>query len=247
MSFRYNKMVRVRTALVVLALFLFGSTLLAMEMRSTSYRIQMGNLDYTAGTKSSDTYQLRDTAGEFAPGLYTGASNYILKAGFEYVSSIIPFTFTISNDAINFGTLSAQTPVTGTTDLTVTIGAAYGYKVTARQDHQLQNQTYPAVFIPDTVGDSADITTTNQGVWALTTTKGFGYTLANLTGTDAVFTSNYRAFADASLSESPVNVMYKNGVTSESKVRVTYKANILATQESGVYQNTITYIVTGTF
>ena len=74
-----------------------------------------------------------------------------------------------------------------------------------------------------------------------------GYTLSNITGTDAVFTSGYRSFADESCVESPVVVMSRNGVTSTSEVQVGYKVNISNVQESGQYQNVVTYVATGTF
>lgn len=232
---------------VLVGLYRVGAVrLLAFDMESTGYKVQMGNFNFTAGEKSSDTYILRDTAGELAPG-QSDSDTYTVLAGFEYVASIIPFSLTISNTQVNFGTLSAGTPKTDTTDLTVSSGAAFGYKVTAIENNQLKLIPSVATYIVDTVGDNTDITPTNQGAWALSTTVGFGYSLANLTGTDAVFTSGYRQFADDSSSESPVNVMLKSGVTRESKVQVTYKVNINATQAAGNYENKITYILTGTF
>ena len=233
--------------MVVVGLCLAGSARLdAFDMQSTGYKVQMGNFNFTAGEKSSDNYQLRDTAGELSPG-QSDSDTYTMLAGFEYVASIIPFSLTISNTAVDFGTLSSGVPESDTTDVTVTSGAAFGYKVTAIENSQLKLVPSVATYIVDTVGDSSDITPTNQGAWALNITVGFGYTLANLTGTDAVFTSGYRQFADASSSESPVNIMLKNGVTRESKVQVTYKVNIDGTQAAGNYENKIAYILTGTF
>lgn len=229
-----------------LVILLVTPSVFSFEAESENFRLQMGNFNYAAGEKTSSSYQLRDTGGELAPGQST-STNYTVKAGFEYVATIIPFTFTISNNSIAFGTLSPQTPKTDTTDLTVTSGAAYGYQVTNQADSQLQNTAYPTVFINDVTGDNEDITHTQEGTWSQNTTYGFGYTLSNTTGTDAVFTSGYRAFADESNSESPAAVMSKNGVTKESEVQLTYKVNISGTQEAGNYQNTITYIATGTF
>ena len=73
------------------------------------------------------------------------------------------------------------------------------------------------------------------------------YTLANITGTDAEFTSGYKQFSDESNSEPEQIVMNNIGITQGSEVQVTYKINIGATQESGTYQNRIKYICTGTF
>ncbi len=238
------------TALFFFLFFLLSLTfplcVNSFEAESENFRLQMGNFNYTAGDKTSASYQLRDTGGELAPG-ESSSGNYIIKAGFEYVESIIPFSFSLSNNSIAFGTLSAQSPATDTTNITVTSGAAYGYQVTSQVNHQLQNIAYDTVFIDDTTGDNEDITHTQEGAWAQNTTYGFGYNLSNVTGSDAVFTSGYRAFADNSNSENPVAVMSKNGVTAESETQVTYKVNISATQEAGDYQNTITYVAIGSF
>lgn len=218
----------------------------AFDAQSENYKLDWGNLNDFSGKKGSTNYSLVDTGGQIAPGLYE-SSNYKAMAGFEYLYSIIPFTFTISNSSIDFATLTPNTPKTDTTDLTVTSGAAHGYEVTASENNQLQNLAYPETYIEDTRGDNLDITYINNGVWNLNTTYGFGYTLANLVGTDAVFTTNYKQFADESISEADQIIMNNAGVTEESKVQVTYKINIGATQESGTYQNKIKYICTGTF
>ncbi|KKP69439.1 hypothetical protein A2X44_02780 [candidate division CPR3 bacterium GWF2_35_18] len=218
----------------------------AFEAQSENFRLDWGNLNDFAGQKSSDNYSLVDTGGQIAPGLYE-SDGFKAMIGFEYLYSIIPFTFTISNSAIDFGTLSIDTPKTDTTNLIVTSGAAHGYQVTASENNQLDNLAYPGTYIEDTRGDNLDITYLNNGDWNINTTYGFGYTLANITGTDAEFTSGYKQFSDESNSEPEQIVMNNIGITQGSEVQVTYKINIGATQESGTYQNRIKYICTGTF
>lgn len=218
----------------------------AFEAQSDNYKLDWGNLNDFSGRKSSNSYNLVDTGGQIAPGLYESA-NFKALSGFEYLYSIIPFSFTISNSSIDFGTLSPQTPKTDTTDLTVTSGAAHGYQVTALENNELQHLGYPSVYIEDTRGDNLDITYTNNGIWNLSTTYGFGYNLSNLVGTDAAFTSGYKQFADESSSEPAQVVMSNAGVTRESKVQVIYKVNISSTQQAGSYQNRVKYICTGTF
>ncbi len=243
---KINQRALITSVFVTVTILVSQISVNAFDSQSNSYKVQMGNFDFTAGSKSSTNYQVTDTAGELGPG-QSDSTGYTVKAGFQYVNSIIPFTFTISNNAINFGTLTPQTPKTDTTDLTVTSGAAFGYKVTAIESSPLKHTAYPTRTIINVLGDNSDITSTNQGAWALNTTYGFGYTLSNITGTDAVFTSNYRNFSDTSSGGQPINLMQKNGVTATSVVRVTYKVNISSTQSAGNYQNTITYVATGTF
>ena len=215
----------------------------AFEAQSQNYKLTWGNLNDFSGNKSSANYNLTDTGGQTAPGLYQSA-NYKTMAGFEYLYSIIPFSFSLSNNNIDFGTLSPNSPKTDTTDLTVSSGAAHGYKVTVRENHQLQRQGETGVYIQDATGDNSDITYQNAGAWNLNSTYGFGYTLANIIGTDAVFSSGYKQFADESITEEPQSIMQKNGVARESKVQLTYKVNVNALQEAGTYQNIITYICT---
>lgn len=206
----------------------------------------MGNFNFLGGSTSSASYNLHETGGEVGIGQSDSAS-YTVKSGFEYVRTLIPFSFTISQNNINFGTLTPQTFYTDTVSLTVTSGSAFGYKVTSVEDHQLENQDYAGVYIYDTVGDSANITPSTQGTWVNTNTYGLGYSLANITGTDAAFTSGYRAFSDASVAESPVIVMSNAGAVPESEVLVTYKVNSSPGQQNGNYQNIVTYTMTATF
>ena len=208
--------------------------------------MQMGNFNFLSGSTSSSSYDLHETGGELAIGQSDSAS-YTVKSGFEYVRTLIPFSFTLSQNYIDFGTINPQTFYTDALSINVTSGAAFGYKVTSIQNHRLENQDYSGIYMPNTVGDSATITPTVQGVWVNTNTYGLGYTLSNITGTDASFTSGYRSFSDSSLLESPITVMSNNGAVPESEVSVTYKLNVDPIQQNGEYQNIVTYTMTATF
>lgn len=238
---------RILPILFLSLLILFApSYAYAFEAQSDSYRMQMGNFNFVSGSKSSANYQLTDTGGELAIGQSDSAS-YTTKIGFQYVYTLIPFSFTLSKNSVNFGDLSPQTFYTDTVNLSVSSGSGGGYTVTAIENHQLENQQYSGVYIPDTVGDSSNITPTNAGTWINTSTYGLGYTLTNISGTDAAFTSGYRSFSDRSVGENPVVVMSNTGAVGNSEVQVTYKVNRHPTQQSGDYQNTVTYIMTATF
>src|SRR3989304_1751914 len=92
-------------------------------MNNDLYRLQMGNLNSFSGESSGSNYNLSITSGETAPGLYSN-TNYKVKAGFQYVPRGYPFSFTISNTLIDFGTLSPTNPVTRTTTLTISNSTA---------------------------------------------------------------------------------------------------------------------------
>jgi len=216
----------------------------AQTMRSDSYEIHMGNLNMTAGKKSSEHYQLSDTVGQTAPGSYS-SSGYKLGAGFWYIKQIIPFSFTISDIDLDFGTLTANTPETLTNILTISAGGAGGYQVTAFENYPPKSASDN--YIPDTLGDDGNASESAASAWIQNTTYGFGF---NMSGDDipADFTDDtyFRQFADptASPPEEPQIVMSSSAVTRESEATASYKLNISGLQAAGRYQNQIIYIAT---
>ena len=219
---------------------LVNSPLLAVNMRSENYRIQWGNINIGGGQQSSANYHLGLTMGQTGPGLYA-ATGYKIRAGFQYIHSIIPFSFTISDLTIDFGTLVPQTPVTATNILTVSAGGAGGYQVLAFETHPLRSETN--VDIPDTTCDSGNCNEATADVWSQNTTYGFGF---NISGddvpTDFIDNTYFRQFANQEAGETAQTVMSKNGVTRQSQATVTYKVNISSTQPSGNYQTQIVYL-----
>lgn len=238
----------------ILLLITYFSCILFPKINSYAYegvsetkRIEWGNLNTFSERKTSETFYLVDTGGQLGIDVYTSA-NYKIMAGFGFYYSLIPFTFQIDSEtSFNFLQLKPNHPQTATSILNVTSGAAHGYTVTVKQNHQLEKVDKPSTFIQDTIGDNSDITHLQEGLWASNTTHGFGYTLDNLVGTDAVFTTGYRQFADESNNEQPVIIVENTGVTRTSSVRVGYKINIGGSQEAGYYTSKIYYNCTGTF
>lgn len=221
----------------------------AFTMSNGNWIIQMGNLNSAAGKPSNSNFKLGVTVGENGRGLYTG-TNYKVRAGFQYISSIIRFRFSISNLLIDFGTLTPTNPVKRTNTLTVTNGSANGYAVTAFENHQL---LVPAsgVLIPDTTCDTGLCTESTAASWPDSSilVYGFGYRCDNLSGTDCstFSTDYYKQFADDSKAETPQTVMSSLLVGKNRQAQITYKVNISGTQAAGRYSNVITYIATPTY
>ncbi len=208
-------------------------------IKSPNYEIQMPNLNSGAGIPTSTNYSLNTTIGQTAPGPFS-STGYRVLSGFQYIHSIIPFSFAISSIAIPFGTLLPDTPQTITQTLTVSAGGAGGYQVTARENNPLKI-IGSAPTIPDTTCNTSCSETT-AGVWNQTTKYGFGF---NMTGNDipADFTDStyYRQFADTSSAETAKVVMSSTRVYRSRVATVTYKVNISTLQKAGQYQNIIYY------
>lgn len=221
----------------------------ALTMTNNDYILQLGNLNSFSGNVSNATFNLTDTGGQLAPGLYSNA-NYRVRAGFQYIKSIIAFRFSISTIFVDFGIIAPTTPVTRSNNLTISNGSAYGYQITAFENHQL---LVPASgqFIPNTTCDAGTCTTTTAAAWTSSLTYGFGYRCDNVSGTNCStdFSTGtfYKQFADNSTGQTAVAVMSGTNVGRNMQGQITYKVNIPGTQAAGSYTNVITYIATPTF
>lgn len=241
------------SVVLLTAYYLLHTTkIFALTMTNGLYIVQMGNLNSIAGNVSGISNKLSITSGETGSGLYSlNGVNYKVRAGFQYIHSLISFSFSIQNPAVDFGILTATIPVNRTSNLVVSNGSAHGYVVTASESNPLQTGTNAT--IPDTTCDNGLCTPTSAGAWALntdgsSTTYGFGYNCTNVSGTQCPsdFTSGsyFRPFA---ASPSAAIVMSSSTVGRNQTVQITYRVNTSPTQPSGLYTNTITYIATPTF
>ena len=228
---------------IILIFFLFlvlGLPARAVNMSSDDYRIQWGNINIGGGNQSSTNYNLGLTMGQTAPGLYS-KTGYKVRAGFQYIHSIIPFSFTISDLTINLGDLLPQTPATDTNTLTVSAGGAGGFQVLAYEAHPLRSKT--GVDISDTTCDNGNCTKTQAEIWSQNTTYGFGFNInGDDTPADFVDTTYFRPFADFETYGAGEEVMASSEATSSAQATVTYKANISQTQAAGDYKTNIVYI-----
>jgi len=217
----------------------------ADNYESERYRIQYGAVNI-GGENSlmSGGYNLSVSLGQNAAGEFQ-SSGYVVKAGFQYLHSIIPFRFTISNTNMNFGTILPQVPATQQTVLTISSGGAGGYQVTAQEATPLK--TLAAVTIPDTVCNEGSNSCTEgaAGVWNRKDSYGFGY---NMTGDDipSDFKNNnyYRPFPDASTKETAENIMTNENGNIYRQATVTFKVNISPIQAAGSYQTIVKFIAT---
>ena len=221
---------------------------LAITMQNANWILKGGNFNQASGEGlSSSAYKLGFTSGELGVGLYTG-TNYKVRAGFQYLRPF-RFTFRISGNEVNFGSVNPGEPILRTSTLTVTNRSAGGYQVTAFEKNQLMVYSTGAI-IPDTTCDSGTCTETTSAAWSSLLTYGFGYRCDNVTLTDCAsgFTTStfYKQFADQSKGETPQVVMSGATVTN-SQTQITYKLNVSGSQAAGNYYTVVTYIATPTY
>lgn len=250
-----------------------ATTACAINMNSDEYRIQFGNVNM-GGKKMTDpvdnTYSLSSTLGQTAAKQFE-STGYIVKAGFQYIYSTIPFTFSVSNIRADLGTLMPSTPATSTINLTVSFGGAGQYIVTAAETAPLTNFTDQ--YIENTACDGGvnTCTATLAKTWTSLSAYGFGY---NMQGEDIpadfIDPTYYRPFADLTVPENPAPVMQSVNVTQNltptpnpsltpapaltgvprditHTSTMTFKANISPLQSAGSYTTVIHFVATPSF
>lgn len=238
--------------IVICGLYVSATESMAQDgtMRSGQYRVKTGNINFGSGNMDSTSYDLGTTMGQIAANEFN-STGYTVKAGFQYIHSIVPFTFSISDTSIALGTLIPQTPSTATTDLTVSFGGAGTYQVTAVEIGPLNTQG-GGDSIPDTAcnGGGDTCTETVADVWTSSSAYGFGYNVSG-TGEPADFVDGtyYRPFADADAAETPAVVMSSNNITTTAgeTATVTFKANISSVQAAGVYDTVVKFVATPSY
>ena len=255
-----SKIICFLIAILCIVFTLHTSSVYAVNMESSEYNIQFGTVDIAGGTESSGSYNLSTSVGQSAAKEFQ-ANGYIVKAGFQYIYSIIPFSFSVSEVNVNLGSLIPNTSATSAITLTVSAGGAGGYQITAIEDYSLQTLS-GASEIPDTPCDSGtSCDKSNANLWTSNTTYGFGY---NMSGQDIpvdfINSNYYRPFANAAntpIPDDPEIVMSSTKVTMPTgtptpapaserthESTVTFKANIDPIQEAGSYQTVIRFRAT---
>ena len=223
------------------------TVVLADNLRSSDFRIQMGTINSGGGNQSGGGFKLANTVGQTAQGQFDVAG-YRVRAGFQYIHSIIPFTFSVDKIAVNFGSVAPSTIYTDTNVLTVHAGGAYGYVVKAIENQLLTSSG--STTIPNTICDPALTCSLSDATpWTSTLSYGFGYNVSgdDTDTSDFVNSTYFRPFPANSLAQNPVTIMSKSGVTRASVATVTYQLIVSPTQPAGTYRNIIQYIAIPSF
>lgn len=189
----------------------------------------------SANVELSISYSINDSGNGYGGNI--GSSTNVTQCnGGTFTTSVATTATTVPFGSIlNFDTFyrAAQSHY-------VVTNATNGYTVTVKYDTPL---TSGANQIADGTCDGA-CTTTSEAAWATATNNGFGYTLGNITGTEAAWTpgTSFRIFGT-----SPVSIMTKASQTSGARVATCYQLSVDATQPNGLYYNKLTYVATPRF
>ncbi|KKT73308.1 MAG: hypothetical protein UW68_C0012G0001 [Candidatus Collierbacteria bacterium GW2011_GWB1_44_6] len=237
-------------SIVILCSFftaVFSTDVNADTLTSPTFEINMGTINISGGGATSPSFNVTQTTGQTFQGQFDSAG-FVVKAGFQYIYPLTPFTFTISNLDLNFGSLVPGTPSLLTNILTVTTGSAFGYTVKTIEDHPLR-LVNGSETIPDTPCDLVSpCTQTDATAWTDNTRFGFGYGIQGTDVDTADFVDNtyFRPFPVQN-TDDPATIMSRTGVATASAATVTYKINIPGSQAAGTYQNNIQYIAIPSF
>lgn len=239
---------KLKIPMLVLLVSLLTSPAFAQTMTNDQFKLKMGNFNSISGGVSGSGYKLNETSGGDAYGLYSG-TNYKVKAGFQYARVKIPFSFTISQNLIDFGTLTATNPVSRTTNLTVNSESAKSFTVIASENRPLTSSNST---IPNTSCDSGTCNSSNATPWVGTLTYGFGYRCdpsassgqANVCSSDFANVDYFKPFP---LSPNLATIMSSTKGGRGRVSQITYKVNVSASQPTGTYTNVVTYIASPGF
>ncbi len=190
--------------------------------------VKIANVD---GVQVSATVQ--QTIAYTIAGVASSTSACGITTGVTTTATTIPFGSITTFDAF---TDAAQTH-------TITTNAANGYTLTAQEDQALTrvgaNNT-----IADTGCDGAACSAGASGgvctpaTWSTGSNHGFGYTLANISGSDASFTNSS---GYCPLTTVPNQIMGNAGNVSGNSIYMCSRLSIGSSQAAGTYVNTLTF------
>lgn len=201
-------------------------------------------------------------------GVAAGASTF---CGLAHTAGITTTATAVTYGAINSSyTIDKNNAVQ---QLTVTTNAPTGYTVYAQANDQMGKDGNTCTGSVPTLaeygfsgatcirdvncggGAYSTCTHTTSGEWDTAPNgNGFGYSLANQSGSDATFLFNEsarnfsaRQFSDVENASASASIMTNAGVVSGSSVYVCYRINIPATQPAGYYFNKLLYTAVAKF
>lgn len=188
-------------------------------------------------------------------------------AGVNAAQSACGITTSVGTQAyaIPWGTLSiANSFYNAAQLLTVSTNASNGYSVAIEENDQMGLNGITCTgttageansCIKDTTCDSGTCSQASTSEWNVATNNGFGYSLASVSGTPAVFYYGElsRVFSSRQVpdytegGEAKQNILNATGPVSNNQAYICYRISISGTQPAGYYYNKVKYTATPRF
>ena len=208
--------------LIIVAFIILRNRTVAQSTSNDSYILEGGEIDSSIQSSDESSYKTTN-----------------INSGENYQGE--PFSFSVSNNLVDYGPLIPTNPVSRTTDLIISGGSSRGYSVFAFANRELSDVNNNS--IPDTTCDNGTCSETSSGVWSGNLSFGFGYRCENADGSicteDFLGIGYFKQFANDSKSEAYQAII--NGFDSR-KAKIEYKVNISNNQAKSSYSNSITFI-----
>lgn len=211
--------------------FLLGVNAISVfAMSSTNYQINADSINPSGGVSSSASYKSFDSIGENFTGNMS-STNFTIGEG---LAPMLSFSLTLNLDSNtkNLGTLTAGTPVSGTTTAAVTTDAWGGYDLYIMQNNDLKHSD------GSTTISAFSCAIASPCYWSGT---GFGFTINSGTSVESAWgtSPNYKY---ASIPVSNTLFHTKGGYMSgPDNTVIGYKIDVPVTQKAGTYNNNLTY------
>lgn len=211
----------------------------AESFSSSNYRVNGVVGNSFSNSTSSATYGLESSGGESIIGNGTSGS---YKLGEGYIAQLDrSLTLSTTLSTVNFGTVYAGASSTQANTITV----ATDYSSYVLSVHQDANLTKGSDTIPPVSGTIASPVTWTEG-----TTKGLGFTLASASASGTLEAKWNSGASYAALPTSPTDTTFysRNSISvyTTDTVGFRYRLDVVGTQPSGVYTNTVTLTCTAT-
>ncbi len=151
-----------------------------------------------------------------------------------------------TGDSVTYGSLALNAFNQLAQRLSCVTNSANGYTVTAYESQPMHNVNGDGTTIADTNCDGA-CTMTTQNTWTTDTSHSeFGYSLENVTNSQAAFTTGYKPFGIGATSAQTI-MSRSSTPPSTDQIRVCYRVTASTTQEAGDYEAKVVYTATATF